>query len=316
MSRRTTTYTSNEQSLPTEVLAEVTEVTGPDTEVIELSAAAEATSAQAPTAQPASHRRLPPGGLRRPGLYLAVAAAGAIVFNVLAGGEPDARADAAAETVTVADQLGLSSQQTDAALTDGELADRLGDLAAQRSQREFEQAAAVQVQAAADQAARDALAAEQARIAAEAQAAEEARVAAEQALAAEEARVAAEEARVAAEAQAAELVAEASTAPAPSASSGSGSFQDYALAELGGDQSEFSCLESLWGKESGWNPDAQNPTSTAYGIPQFLDSTWKGTGITKTSDGYRQIDAGLIYIDSSYGSPCGAWSHSKSTGWY
>ena len=57
-------------------------------------------------------------------------------------------------------------------------------------------------------------------------------------------------------------------------------------------------------------------TSTAYGIPQFLDSTWKGTGIGKTSDGYRQIDAGLIYIDSRYGSPCGAWSHSQSTGWY
>ncbi|WP_171058333.1 transglycosylase SLT domain-containing protein, partial [Modestobacter altitudinis] len=95
-----------------------------------------------------------------------------------------------------------------------------------------------------------------------------------------------------------------------------GSFQDYALAQLGGDSSEFSCLESLWGKESGWNPNAQNRSSTAYGIPQFLDSTWASTGIAKTSDGYRQIDAGLIYIDSRYGSPCGAWSHSKSTGWY
>jgi membrane-bound lytic murein transglycosylase MltF len=88
------------------------------------------------------------------------------------------------------------------------------------------------------------------------------------------------------------------------------------LQKLGGDQSQFSCLESLWGKESGWNPNAQNPSSTAYGIPQFLNSTWASTGIAKTSDGYRQIDAGLIYIDSRYGSPCGAWSHSKSTGWY
>jgi len=311
MSRRTTTSTSNEQSLPTEVL---TAVTGPDTEVIELPDAAGATTAEPATAAPrAGHRRaarrLPPGGLRRPALYLSVAAAGAIMVNVLGGGEPDAHADAAAETVTVAEQLGLSSQQTATALTDGELADRLGDLAAQRSQRESEQAAAVQAQAAADQAARDALAAEQARVAAEAQAAEEARVAAEQAQAAEEARVAAEE-------QAAREVTEESAAPAPRASSGSGSFQDYALAALGGDQNEFSCLESLWGKESGWNPNAQNPSSSAYGIPQFLDSTWKGTGIAKTSDGYRQIDAGLIYIDSRYGSPCGAWSHSKSTGWY
>ena len=88
------------------------------------------------------------------------------------------------------------------------------------------------------------------------------------------------------------------------------------MGKLGGNGSEFSCLENLWGKESGWNPNAQNPTSTAYGIPQFLNSTWAGTGIAKTSDGYRQIDAGLIYIDSRYGSPCGAWAHSQSTGWY
>ncbi len=101
-----------------------------------------------------------------------------------------------------------------------------------------------------------------------------------------------------------------------SGSSGSGSFQDYALSQLGGDAGEFRCLESLWGKESGWDPDAQNPTSTAYGIPQFLNSTWAGTGIAKTSDGYRQIDAGLIYIDERYGSPCAAWAHSRANNWY
>ena len=78
----------------------------------------------------------------------------------------------------------------------------------------------------------------------------------------------------------------------------------------------MSCLEHLWGRESGWNPNAENPSSSAYGIPQFLDSTWAGTGIAKTSDGYRQIDAGLIYIKNRYGSPCGAWGHSQSSGWY
>jgi membrane-bound lytic murein transglycosylase MltF len=88
------------------------------------------------------------------------------------------------------------------------------------------------------------------------------------------------------------------------------------MGKLGGSGSEFTCLENLWGKESGWNPNAQNPSSTAYGIAQFLDSTWAGTGIAKTSDGYRQIDAGLIYIEKAYGSPCDAWAHSQSTGWY
>ncbi len=63
-------------------------------------------------------------------------------------------------------------------------------------------------------------------------------------------------------------------------------------------------------------PTRRTRRSTAYGIPQFLNSTWAGTGIAKTSNGYRQIDAGLIYIDNRYGSPCGAWAHSQSTGWY
>ena len=94
-------------------------------------------------------------------------------------------------------------------------------------------------------------------------------------------------------------------------------FRAYALQQLGGNRTQFNCLDALWGdRESGWRPNAQNPDSTAYGIAQFLNSTWASTGIAKTSDGYRQIDAGLIYIDSRYGSPCGAWSHSKSTGWY
>ena len=114
-------------------------------------------------------------------------------------------------------------------------------------------------------------------------------------------------------AEAASAPAETSAAPAAAPS---GSYQEYALGQLGGNGSEFSCLENLWGKESGWNPNAQNPTSTAYGIAQFLDSTWAGTGIAKTSDGYRQIDAGLIYIENRYGTPCGAWAHSQANDWY
>src|SRR5918912_1138449 len=114
--------------------------------------------------------------------------------------------------------------------------------------------------------------------------------------------------------QAAEKAAAEPAAAAPAPAAG-GSFKDYAMSKVGSAQ-QFSCLENLWGKESGWNPNAQNPSSTAYGIPQFLNSTWASTGIAKTSDGYRQIDAGLIYIDSRYGSPCGAWAHSQSTGWY
>lgn len=290
MSRRPTAPTS----LPTEVLDQVAES----------SAETPADTTAAPRHRSAGHRR-PPAGLRRPALFLAVAAAGGIMVNVLVTGQPDADAQAAVEQpVSIAAQLGMSSQETDTALSDGDVSERLGDLAANRSERETAEAAAAQSQAAADQAVLDAKAAAEAQAAADAKAAEEAA-----------AKAAADQA-AAAQAAAAQEQEDTVSSSSSSSSSGSGSFQDYALAQLGGDSSEFSCLENLWGKESGWNPNAQNPSSSAYGIPQFLDSTWKGTGIAKTSDGYRQIDAGLIYIDSRYGSPCGAWSHSKSTGWY
>ena len=247
------------------------------------------------------HRR-PPVASRRPALLLSAAATGALLVNVLAAGEPAAQAEAQLESVSIADQLGITADSKAAPVAE-ELAP-LEQLAASRADRDAEQSAAAQAQAAAEQAERDRLAAEEA-----------ARKAAEE----EAARKAAEEAARAeaeAEAEAAEA-AEAESAPAAApAAAPSGSYQEYALGQLGGDANEFSCLESLWGKESGWNPDAQNPTSTAYGIPQFLDSTWAGTGIAKTSDGYRQIDAGLIYINNRYGSPCGAWAHSQSTGWY
>ncbi|MGY1637306.1 transglycosylase SLT domain-containing protein [Geodermatophilus sp. SYSU D00742] len=93
-------------------------------------------------------------------------------------------------------------------------------------------------------------------------------------------------------------------------------YKNHALGQVGGNRTQFGCLDRLWERESGWNPRAQNPRSTAYGIPQFLDSTWAMTGIRKTSDPYRQIKAGLIYIGKRYGTPCGAWNHSQARGWY
>jgi hypothetical protein len=237
-------------------------------------------------------RRRPALPSRRPALFLGVAAAGALAVNVLVGADPAAQADSGtSQSVSVAQQLGLSAHSAPAPATSD--LRPLEQLSASRSTREAQQAEAQQQQQAAVQAELD-------RQKAEAEAA--AKAAAEQAAA-----------QQAAQQQAAQQQQQAAAAAAPASS---GSFQDYALQKLGGDQTQFSCLESLWGKESKWNPNAQNPNSTAYGIPQFLDSTWASTGIAKTSDGYRQIDAGLIYIDSRYGSPCGAWSHSKSTGWY
>jgi hypothetical protein len=272
------------------------------------------TSSHARSTRSVLSRLRPPSAVRRPSVFLAAAAAGAVLVGAVTTGEPTAQAEPAA-SVSIADQLGITAADSTASVAE-QLAP-LQQLTASRSERETEQAAAAKAQKARDAAAAKKAAAEKARK--EAARKEAARKAAEKEAARKEA-ARKEAERKEAERKAAEKEAareaEQESEPAQAAAAPSGSYQDYALSKLGGDSSQFSCLENLWGRESGWNPNAQNPSSTAYGIPQFLDSTWSSTGIAKTSDPYRQIDAGLIYINSRYGSPCGAWSHSQATGWY
>lgn len=89
------------------------------------------------------------------------------------------------------------------------------------------------------------------------------------------------------------------------------------MLEAGFKISQFSCLEKLWKKESGWNHKATNKSSGAYGIPQALPgkkmasagSDWKTNPAT-------QIEWGLGYIEGRYNTPCGAWAHSQDVGWY
>ena len=80
---------------------------------------------------------------------------------------------------------------------------------------------------------------------------------------------------------------------------------------------QFACLVSLWNKESGWNYKAYNASSGAYGIPQALPGSKMGSaGADWQTNPATQISWGLGYISGRYGSPCGAWSHSQSVGWY
>lgn len=85
-----------------------------------------------------------------------------------------------------------------------------------------------------------------------------------------------------------------------------------------GSGSQWNALNALVMGESGWNNRAQNPTSTAYGIGQFLNSTWAGVGARKTSDPAGQIAAMLRYISQSYGSPSRAYSlwSRRAPHWY
>ena len=80
---------------------------------------------------------------------------------------------------------------------------------------------------------------------------------------------------------------------------------------------QFGCLNNLWMRESGWRINAMNPYSGAYGIPQALPASKMGaSGPNWRTDAGTQIRWGLSYIRASYGSPCGAWGHSMSYGWY
>ena len=89
------------------------------------------------------------------------------------------------------------------------------------------------------------------------------------------------------------------------------------LAGFGWSDSQFSCLDSLWTKESGWNPQATNKSSGAYGIPQSLPASKMATaGADYRTNPATQITWGLTYIKASYGSPCSAWAHSQAVNWY
>jgi hypothetical protein len=72
---------------------------------------------------------------------------------------------------------------------------------------------------------------------------------------------------------------------------------------------EWSALSTLWSRESRWDYTADNPHSTAYGIPQIL-------GMPENTPMPKQIDLGLKYIKHRYGSPSKALAFHNRNGWY
>ena len=86
---------------------------------------------------------------------------------------------------------------------------------------------------------------------------------------------------------------------------------------FGSDQ--WTCLNSLWEKESSWNWAADNPYSDAYGIPQSLPGSKMATaGADWLVNPATQIKWGLGYIKGRYGTPCAAWAawQARSPHWY
>jgi hypothetical protein len=94
--------------------------------------------------------------------------------------------------------------------------------------------------------------------------------------------------------------------------------QKLARQMYGWQGAEWNALDKLWGTyESGWDNKAQNPGSSAFGIAQFLDSTWRPYG-SKTSNAGLQIKYGLEYVHDRYKDPIHAlqFELSHSPHWY
>lgn len=79
--------------------------------------------------------------------------------------------------------------------------------------------------------------------------------------------------------------------------------------DLYGSHKEWNALFTLWNRESRWDYTADNPRSSAFGIPQMLN-------LPTNTPMARQIDLGLKYIDSRYGSPTKALAFHNKNGWY
>ncbi len=89
------------------------------------------------------------------------------------------------------------------------------------------------------------------------------------------------------------------------------------MLDFGFPEDQWRFLDALWHRESGWNHLADNPTSSAYGIPQSLPGTKMAVvGSDWRTNPETQIRWGLAYIAARYGSPEGAWQHSERVGWY
>jgi hypothetical protein len=124
-------------------------------------------------------------------------------------------------------------------------------------------------------------------------------------------------AEAAAEAQRQAEAAAAALAAANTPEGAQATARQLAADRYGWGDGQFSCLLSLWNRESGWDYQAYNSGSGATGIPQALPgSKMASAGDDWQSNAATQIAWGLQYIASAYGTPCGAWGHSQSTGWY
>lgn len=81
------------------------------------------------------------------------------------------------------------------------------------------------------------------------------------------------------------------------------------------DKRSGSCLKSIIQAESHFNPKAKNPKSTAKGVGQLLEQTYKNLGLKHSADPVAQVVAAIAYGSRHYnGNFCKAWKIHQATG--
>ena len=84
----------------------------------------------------------------------------------------------------------------------------------------------------------------------------------------------------------------------------------------GWDGDQWDAAQWIIGKESGWNPQATNPSSGAYGLFQFLGPTKDQYLPGPDYSVPTQADAGARYIKDRYGNPIAAKAFWEANNWY
>ncbi|WP_328440926.1 transglycosylase SLT domain-containing protein [Streptomyces sp. NBC_00444] len=106
-------------------------------------------------------------------------------------------------------------------------------------------------------------------------------------------------------------------APAHAAPASSASQAKAIAKQMIPSTAQYNAFSKIVEHESGWDVDAMNASSGAYGLVQALPgSKMASAGSDWKTNAKTQIEWGLDYMNDRYGSPVGAWNFWQANGWY
>ncbi|WP_326723463.1 MULTISPECIES: transglycosylase SLT domain-containing protein [unclassified Streptomyces] len=106
-------------------------------------------------------------------------------------------------------------------------------------------------------------------------------------------------------------------APAQAATTATASSAKTIAHKVIPDAAQFNAFSKIVEHESGWDVNATNSSSGAYGLVQALPgSKMASAGSDWKTNPETQIKWGLNYMNDRYGSPVGAWNFWQANGWY